>query len=77
MAKEGYSVWVELLFQGEITVQAESMSDAEAQVRDMLKEEHPRGLWRKIDAHGNTRNPWMDHEAHVTGILSERTRMNQ
>jgi len=74
MVAEGYSVWIELLFQGELSVQAESMSDAEAQVRNMLNKERPVKMFKRIDAQNNQ---WLDHEGHVTGVMADRTRMNQ
>ncbi len=76
MAKEGYSVWVELLFQGEVQVQAESLSDAAAQVKDMMDKERPVAMFKKIDSQ-SSRNQWLDHEGHITGVVADRTRMNQ
>ncbi len=76
MATEGYSVWVELLFQGEVQVQAESLGDAADQVKGMMDKERPVKMFKKIDAQ-STRNNWLDHEGHVTGVMADRTRMNQ
>lgn len=76
MSTDGYSVWVELLFQGEISVQAESLADAAAQVKTMMDKERPVAMFKKIDAQ-STHNNWLDHEGHVTGVMADKTRLNQ
>ena len=73
---EGYSVWVELLFQGEVQVQAESLADAAAQVKEMMDKEHPVAMFKRIDAQPS-HNHWLDHEGHVTGVMADKTRLNQ
>ena len=73
---EGYSVFVELLFQGEIQVQAESIGEAAEKVKSMMDKERPVAMFKKIDAQ-SSHNNWMDHEGHVTGAMADRTRLNQ